>query len=115
VKIYPNEFFGYQRITVEQPMKKENGEVILNKKGKPMSDTNLRDYENIPFLKKQKDGKLVPQTIEGYFAREVVPHLPDLPAQKPNAGEYCIYVLKCADNSFYKGQTNNFPKKNKRT
>ena len=111
VKIYPNEFFGYQRITVEQPMKKENGEVILNKKGKPMSDTNLRDYENIPFLKKQKDGKLVQQTIEKYFEREVVPHLPDLPAQKPNAGEYCIYVLKCADNSFYKGQTNNFPRR----
>ncbi|MDA3872318.1 MAG: class I SAM-dependent DNA methyltransferase [Candidatus Marinimicrobia bacterium] len=77
VKIYPNEFFGYQRITVEQPMKKENGEVILNKKRKPMSDTNLRDYENIPFLKKPKDGTLVPQTIEEYFQREVTPHLPE--------------------------------------
>jgi type I restriction enzyme M protein len=37
----------------------------------------LRDYENIPFLKKDKDGKLVPQTIEEYFEREVKPHLPE--------------------------------------
>ncbi len=75
VKIYPNEFFGYWRVTVEQPLK-ENGKVIKTK-GKPKPDTSLRDYENIPFLKKDKDGKLVPQTIEEYFEREVKPHLPE--------------------------------------
>lgn len=74
-KIYPDEFFGYWRVTVEQPLK-ENGKVV-KVKGKPKPDTSLRDYENIPFLKKNKDGKLVPQTIDEYFQREVKPHLPE--------------------------------------
>ena len=36
----------------------------------------MRDYENIPFLKTDENGSLVPQTIEEYFEREVKPHLP---------------------------------------
>lgn len=75
VKIYPNEFFGYWRVTVEQPLK-ENGKVVKTK-GQPKPDTSLRDYENIPFLKKTKDGKLVPQSIDAYFKAEVKPHLPE--------------------------------------
>lgn len=43
--------------------------------GKP--DPKLRDYENIPFLKKNRSGKLIPQTIEEYIEREVKPHLPN--------------------------------------
>ena len=74
-KILPNEFFGYWRITVEQPLK-VNGKVVKSK-GKPKPDTSLRDYENIPFLKKDTNGNLVPQTIEGYFDAEVKPHLPE--------------------------------------
>jgi type I restriction enzyme M protein len=74
-KILPNEFFGYWRITVEQPLK-ENGKVVKSK-GQPKADTSLRDYENIPFLKKDTDGNLVPQTIEAYFEEEVLPHLPE--------------------------------------
>ncbi len=74
-KILPNEFFGYWRITVEQPLV-ENGKVVKSK-GKPKADASLRDYENIPFLKKGPDGKLMPQTIEEYFEAEVTPHLPD--------------------------------------
>jgi type I restriction enzyme M protein len=76
VKILPNEYFGYWRVTVEQPLKDENGKVIKSK-GKPKPDTALRDYENIPFLKKDRDGNLVPQTIEEYFEAEVKPHLPE--------------------------------------
>ncbi|HLT49235.1 MAG TPA: class I SAM-dependent DNA methyltransferase [Aequorivita sp.] len=75
VKIYPNEFFGYWRVTVEQPLK-ENGKVAKTK-GNPKPDTSLRDYENIPFLKKAKDGKLIPQAIDEYFKTEVEPHLPE--------------------------------------
>ncbi|ANI89789.1 restriction endonuclease subunit M [Arachidicoccus ginsenosidimutans] len=75
VKIYPNEFFGYWRVTVEQPLK-EKGKVVKSK-GTPKPDTSLRDYENIPFLKKGVDGSLVPQTIEEYFETEVKPHLPE--------------------------------------
>ncbi len=77
VKIYPNKFFGYWRVTVEQPLKDENKKIITNSKGQPKPDTGLRDYENIPFLKLNKNKKLVPQTIEEYFEREVKPHLPN--------------------------------------
>ena len=76
VKILPNEFFGYWRITVEQPQTDEDGNIIIQKSGKPKPDTKLRDYENIPFLQKEKNGNLIPQTIEEYFEREVKPHLP---------------------------------------
>ncbi len=73
-KIYPNKFFGYWRVTVEQPLLM--GQLKIDNKGKPKADSSLRDYENIPFLRKDKDGKLVEQTIEEYFEREVKPHLP---------------------------------------
>jgi len=74
-KILPNEFFGYWRITVEQPLK-ENGKVVKSK-GQPKPDSSLRDYENIPYLKKDADGNLVPQAIDEYFKEEVIPHLPE--------------------------------------
>ncbi|MBN2280881.1 MAG: SAM-dependent DNA methyltransferase [Candidatus Marinimicrobia bacterium] len=74
-KIVPNDYFAYWRITVEQPLK-ENGKAVKSK-GKPKADSSLRDYENIPFLKTDENGNLVPQTIEEYFEREVKPHLPE--------------------------------------
>ncbi len=80
VKILPNDYFAYWRVTVEQPQRDENGKIITNSKGQPKPDTSLRDYENIPFLREVKENgkvKLVPQTIEEYFEREVKPHLPD--------------------------------------
>ncbi|MCK4813327.1 MAG: SAM-dependent DNA methyltransferase, partial [Candidatus Marinimicrobia bacterium] len=73
-KIYPNEFFGYWRITVEQPLK-ENDKIVPDRSGNPKPDTSLRDYENISFLKENKEGKLIPQTIEDYFEAEVIPHI----------------------------------------
>ncbi len=97
VKIYPNEFFGYWRVTVERPkwdnegikneaMKKlkegiwkiEDGKLIKEDGTvvKLKLDTSLRDYENIPFLK-EENGKFKEQTIEEYFEREVKPHVPD--------------------------------------
>lgn len=61
VKMYPNEFFGYRKITIERPLK-------LNlKKGNPEPDTDLRDYENVP----------LGEDIREYFKREVLPHVPD--------------------------------------
>jgi len=65
-KIYNNNFFGYTKITIEQPLEK-NGEVITNKQGKPKPDTTKRDYERIPLT----------DDIEDYFEREVKTHLPD--------------------------------------
>ncbi|SMP49131.1 type I restriction enzyme M protein [Desulfonatronum zhilinae] len=73
-KIVPNDYFAYYRVTVEQPLI-ENDKVVKSK-GKPKPDSSLRDYENIPFLKTDQNGNLVPQTIEEYFEREVKPHLP---------------------------------------
>jgi type I restriction enzyme M protein len=75
-KILPNEYFGYWRVTVEQPLKDKNGNIVRDKQGCPKVDSELRDYENIPFLI-EKSGKLKQQTIEEYFAREVKPHVPD--------------------------------------
>ncbi len=75
VKILPNDYFGYWRVTVEQPLI-ENGKAVKSK-GKPKPDTSLRDYENIPFLEEDSNGKLIPQTIKDYFEREVKPHLPE--------------------------------------
>jgi len=76
VKIYPNEFFGYWRVTVEQPLRNAKGKIETNSKGEPKPDSSLRDYENIPFLKYNENKKLVPQTIAEYFEREVKPNLP---------------------------------------
>jgi type I restriction enzyme M protein len=76
-KIYPKEFFGYWRITVEQPLKNDKGKVQRDSKKKPKPDSSLRDYENIPFLRKNESGNLVPQTIQEYINREVKPHVPE--------------------------------------
>ena len=48
----------------------ENGKTIKLK-----AASHLRDYENIPFLMYNEDGKLVPQSIDDYYEREVKPHL----------------------------------------
>ena len=65
-KIFDNEFFGYTKVTIEQP-KVENGEVVKDKKGNPKPDSKLRDSERIPLS----------DDIEEYFSREVKPHLPN--------------------------------------
>lgn len=75
-KIYPNEFFGYSRITIEQPLK-ENDKIVTDRSGNLKPDPSLRDYENVAFLKKDSSGNLQPQDIEEYFEAEVKPHVPD--------------------------------------
>lgn len=66
-KIFDNEDFGYTRITVERPKRNEKGEIEYDKKGRPVPDPELRDYENIPLK----------ENVEEYFKREVLPHLTD--------------------------------------
>ncbi len=66
-KIFDNEDFGYQRITVERPKRDEKGNIGKDAKGNPLPDSDLRDFENVPL----KDD------IEDYFEREVLPHVPD--------------------------------------
>ena len=65
-RIFDNEYFGYTKITIEQP-KVENGQIVRDKKGNPKPNTKLRDYERIPLSK----------DIEEYFSEEVEPHLPN--------------------------------------
>jgi type I restriction enzyme M protein len=67
-KIYPNEFFGYTKVTIEQPLIDEDGNPILDKKTKlPKSDGSSRDFERIPLS----------VDIDTYFTEEVKPHLPN--------------------------------------
>jgi type I restriction enzyme M protein len=40
-----NEDFGYYQITVHQPEKDENDNIITDSKGKPKSDTKKKDIE----------------------------------------------------------------------
>ena len=60
-KIYPNEFFGYTKVTIEQPSS------VKDKKGNLKPDSQKRDYERVPLL----------DDIDEYFQREVQPHLAD--------------------------------------
>jgi type I restriction enzyme M protein len=65
-KIFPNHFFGYTKVTIEQPLI-EDGKMVKDKKGNPKSDSKMRDYERIP----------LGVDVDEYFQREVKPHLPN--------------------------------------
>lgn len=65
-KIFDNEDFGYTKITVERPLRDENGELVL-KKGKKQPDSSLRDTESVPLK----------EDIDEYFKREVLPFASD--------------------------------------
>jgi type I restriction enzyme M protein len=65
--ILDNEDFGYSQIIVHQPEKDEQGNIVLDSKGKPKSDTKLKDSENIPLK----------ESIDNFFATEVLPFVPD--------------------------------------
>jgi len=70
-KIFRNSDFGYRTITVERPLRDENGNVVIGQKGKQKGkvqpDARLRDTENVPLS----------EDVEAYFKREVLPHVPD--------------------------------------
>lgn len=66
-KIFDNEDFGFYQISVHQPEKDENENIITDKKGNPKSDKDLKDIENVPMK----------EDIDAYFEREVLPFTPD--------------------------------------
>ena len=70
-RIFDNEDFGYHTITVERPLRGDDGKVVLGakgkQKGKPQPDSALRDTENVPLT----------EDVGEYFKREVLPHAPD--------------------------------------
>lgn len=66
-KIFDNEEFGFTRVTVESPLKDENGKIERKKNGDPKPDSKLRDTEDIPLT----------EDINAYFEREVLPFNPE--------------------------------------
>ena len=70
-RIFRNQDFGYTTVTVERPLRNENGDIVVGtkgkQKGKPQPDSSLRDTENVP----------LGEDIHAYFKREVLPHAPD--------------------------------------
>lgn len=77
-KIFDNTDFGYSKVTVERPLRNADGEIVLEKNGKPKADSSLRDTENIPLK----------QDIQEYFNKEVLPHVDDswIDESKTNIG-----------------------------
>ena len=65
-KIFQNEFFGFTKVVVEQPLV-ENGETMTDRSGNPKPDAKKRDYERIPLN----------QSVDEYYQREVQPYIPD--------------------------------------
>lgn len=61
-KIRENVDFGFNKVTIESPLKDEEGNVI-KKKDKAIPDTKLRDTEDIPLI----------EDIDTYFEREIKP------------------------------------------
>lgn len=76
-KIFPNKEFGYWEITVERPLRDENGKVVTDKNGKPKMDTKLKDTEQIPLL--YEGG------IDAFLEKEVYPYSPDSQVNKKKA------------------------------
>jgi type I restriction enzyme M protein len=70
-RIFANTDFGYRTITVERPLRDEDGNIVLfergRNKGKPRPNSALRDTENVP----------LDEDVETYFEREVLPHAAD--------------------------------------
>ena len=65
-KIYPNNFFGYTKVTIEQPI--IEGDIIkTDKQGNPKPDASKRDSERVPLS----------ESIDEYYDREVRPHIPN--------------------------------------
>ncbi|HRD59164.1 MAG TPA: class I SAM-dependent DNA methyltransferase [Ferruginibacter sp.] len=66
-KIFDNTDFGFYQITVHQPERDEKGKIVLDAKGNPKSDSELKDFEKVPMK----------ESIKDYFKREVLPFAPD--------------------------------------
>lgn len=66
-KVLGDDEFGYVTVDVRRPQYDENGEIIRDKKGRPVADKEKNDTENIPLS----------QSVEEYMEREVLPYAPD--------------------------------------
>ena len=64
-KIFHNKDFGQYELTIEQPLRDDDGNLVLNRNGKKQADTAKRDTEKIAL---DCDWKK-------YFQEEVLPHI----------------------------------------
>lgn len=65
-KIFDNLDFGFNKVTIESPLKDEAGKLVL-KNTKVQPNASLRDTEDIPLT----------EDIDSYFEREIKPFNPD--------------------------------------
>lgn len=68
-RIFDNSDFGFWKITVLQPRVDDDGNIVVDKKGRPVPDKEKTDTEIIPFT--------YPDGIEGFMDAEVRPYAPD--------------------------------------
>lgn len=66
-KVFENDEFGYITVDIRRPQLDEQGEIVRDKKGRPVADKEKNDTENIPLT----------ESVEEYMAREVLPYAPD--------------------------------------
>lgn len=66
-KIFDVADFGYNKITVERPVRDLDDKITFKGKKKPVADPLLRDSERVPLS----------EDIDAYFEREVIPYVPD--------------------------------------
>lgn len=66
-KVFANAEFGYITVDVRRPQLDERGEIVRDKKGRPLIDKEKNDTENIPLI----------ESVEAYMEREVLPYAPD--------------------------------------
>lgn len=63
-RIFENESFGYNRITIEHPLYDSNGNIIKDKKGNIKLDSKSKEQENVPMN----------ENVEKYFKTEIKPY-----------------------------------------
>ena len=66
-RIFSTDDFGYYKIIAERPLVDENGNIVRDKKNRPVADAQLRETENVPLN----------EDITTYFKREIQAYYPD--------------------------------------
>ena len=66
-RVKPNDYFKFSKVVINRPQHNEAGDIVLDKKGKPVIDKALKDTEIIPWL----------TDINAYLEENVRPYAPD--------------------------------------
>lgn len=72
-KKYPNAYFGYRKVVVEEAKLDHKGNYQYDRKGKIVAEKGKSDIENIPML----DKEFKPVDIDKYLEKEVKPFVPN--------------------------------------